>query len=127
MVDVVVTADSERYDITSPTWLAQVADLRAELMRAPTGFRVDATSVPGTKGTVDTVILALTSASTLSAATACFRGWLNRDKSRTISVSWTVDDREEHVSITADAMDGEATRELMRALGRRIAREQGAE
>jgi len=121
MVDVVVTAGSDRFDTTSPAWLAQVADLRAGLMRAPTGFRIDSASVAGTKGTADTVVLALPSAGTLSAATACFRAWLARDKTRTVELRWTEDGREERFVLQADAMDGQSMQELTRALGQRIA------
>ena len=63
----------------------------------------------------------------LRAATACFRAWLSRDKTRTVELRWTDDGREEHFVLQADAMDGQSMQELTRALGRRIAGEKSHE
>jgi Effector Associated Constant Component 1 len=87
-----LTALSERYDPDDDRWREQVADLVHDL-RVETGtvqhVRVP---VPGTKGTLDELVLSLGSAGAFTAAVDMLRIWLGRDKTR--SVELTYRDRE---------------------------------
>jgi Effector Associated Constant Component 1 len=120
MIDVVVTAESSRYDASDERWLDQVRDLHADLRTEVPGFRIESVVVPGKKGVVDSVILALGSAGAFSSAVACFKAWLARDKSRRITLTWTQDGREEQIAFEGDAVDAESMRQLSEAIGRRL-------
>jgi hypothetical protein len=116
VVDVVLTTDSARYDVTDDRWSAQTRDLYNELRREVPGYRVESTVVPGAKGTVDTVILALGSAGTLSAAVACFKAWLGRDRTRRIVLTRTHDGHEERIVLAGEAVDAQTMHQLGAAL-----------
>src|SRR5262245_25244248 len=57
-----LSAQSDRFDADDESWLAQEADLLADLRREVGGVRRDLQAVPGVKGMVETVIMALGSA-----------------------------------------------------------------
>ena len=75
---------------------------------------------PGTKGTVDELIVALGSAGALTAAVECFRAWLQRDKSRSIDVRWDEDGGERHVTFSGDNVDAATVQEIARAAAARV-------
>jgi hypothetical protein len=110
MIDVVVTAESGRYHASDERWLDQVRVLHADLRTEVPGFRIESAVVPGTKGAVDSVILALGSAGAFSSAVTCFKAWLARDKSRRIVVTWTQDGQEERIELEGDAVDAASMR-----------------
>ncbi|MFG1610199.1 hypothetical protein [Actinoplanes sp. NPDC049265] len=118
VTDVVVSTDSARYDVNDERWAAQTRDLLDELRREVPGYRVESTVAPGTKGTADSVILALGSAGTLSAAAACFKAWLARDRTRRVVLSWERDGRQERIVIEGDAVDLQSIHQLGAAIGR---------
>ena len=58
-IEIGLVASSERFDDDDPRWRDQVADLVYELRRQTESVQSRRTPVPGTKGTVDQLILAL--------------------------------------------------------------------
>jgi hypothetical protein len=64
-----------------------VADLVQELRRKVGPVQLRRTPVPGTKGTVDQLILSLGSAGVFAAAADILRAWLARDRHRSVVVT----------------------------------------
>lgn len=98
-------AQSDRFDVDDENWLAQEAALLAELRTEVGGVRRDMVAVPGAKGMVETVIMALGSAGAFTAAVDCLRAWLSRDRTRRIELAWTVDGRAEKIVLQGTAID----------------------
>lgn len=118
-LELVVEPHNDDYDPADERWRAQVGGFYREL-----GARVDTYRrgrfSPGTKGTVDEVILALGSSGALTAAVECFRAWLQRDKSRRIDVRWDEDGVERHVTFSGDNVDSATVKEIARAAAARV-------
>ena len=107
-LELTLRTGSERFDTDDDAWLAQEADLLNELRGEVGGVRRDMTAVPGEKGLVEAVILALGSAGAFKAAAQVLMGWLSRDRTRRIELAWTVDGREEKFVLTGDNIDASA-------------------
>jgi hypothetical protein len=122
MIEVVMSVESDRYDTNDDRWLDQVRDLHTDLRAQGTGLRVQSMVVPGTKGSIDTVILALGSAGVFSSAVDCFKGWLAREKSRRIVVTWSHDGRDERIVFEGDAVDQDSMLRLTEAIGQQLGR-----
>src|SRR5262245_42309357 len=90
-VDIVVEAASGRFDENDPRWQAQVADLHETLKTAGGDVKKRITPVPGRKGGIEEVILALGSAGVFTNAITAFRSWLKRDRGRELKLKATVD------------------------------------
>lgn len=118
-LELVVEPRNGDYDPADDRWRAQVGTLYAELADQVDTYR-RGRSVPGTKGTVDEVILALGSSGALTAAVECFRAWLQRDKSRSIDVRWDEDGVERHVTFSGDNVDTATVKEIARAAAARV-------
>ena len=112
-VEIAVAANSTRYALDDERWIAQARDLHNDLRANVPGYRVKSDAVPGTMGSVDTVILALGSAGAFTAAVQCFKAWLARDRSRSIEVTWTLDGREHRMTVKGDAVDLDLLRSIM--------------
>ena len=118
-LELVIEARTNMYGRDDDRWRAQVALLRRELQAS-----IDTTErqrvVPGAKGAIDELIVALGSAGAFTAMVECFRAWLGRDRSRRIEVRWDVDGTERHVTFCGDAVDAETVREVARAAAARV-------
>jgi hypothetical protein len=119
-LDLVLEPRSDRFDPDDDRWRAQVSDLYAGLDREIGGVRREPTRVEGTKGTVDTVILALGSAGAFTAAVEFIKAWLTRDRSRRLDVSWDVEGRTERVTVSGEAIDNAAIGRIAEAVAGRI-------
>ncbi|WP_433042472.1 effector-associated constant component EACC1 [Dactylosporangium sp. CS-033363] len=113
-----VVAKHDEFDPADEFWLDQVADLYQDLRNEIDGFQLQSADTPGTKGNVDSVIIALGSAGAFSAAVTCFKAWLARDKHRRIVVTVKSGDREEQV--TLDGLDEAAIAKLTDAVAEQI-------
>lgn len=82
--------------------------------------------MPGTKGGIDVIILALGSAGVFTAAVEFFRAWLQRDRTRSLEVTHTVDGREETIVIRGEAISDDVVATLASAVGRRLDEGDGA-
>ena len=115
-IEIGLVASSERFDDDDPRWRDQVADLVYELRRQTESVQSRRTSVPGTKGTVDQLILALGSSGAFTLAIDVVRAWLARDKHR--SVEMTIIDaegRQHTVRVSAENAGGDALATLISA------------
>jgi hypothetical protein len=97
-------------------WLGQVTGLYREL-DTEVGVVREGQPVPGTKGVVDHVTIALSSAGAFQAAVMRFRAWLGRDRDRRIHVRWDSGGVERSVTLTGDSVDAETIREIAKAAG----------
>lgn len=111
---------SERYDPDDDRWRDQVNDFYSELDREAGGVDRRREAVEGTKGGVETVILALGSAGAFTAAVQFFRSWLGRDRSRSLEVSWTDGESTRTVSVKGEAIDDDALEKIATAAAKRI-------
>lgn len=119
-LELVIEARTDRYDHTDDRWRDQVSQLHTSLRGEVGGLRRERSAVPGTKGTVETVILALGSAGAFTAAIECFRAWLGRDRTRSLEISWWGDGRQERVVIQGEAIDTAALQTVAEAVSRRL-------
>ena len=115
---------SERYDDGDDRWLAQQVELFSELRSEVGGVRREAAAQAGPaeaglKGAVETVILALASAGSVTAAVQCLRDWLTRDRTRVIEIAYTVDGREERIALRGTHVDDATARRLTEVALRR--------
>jgi hypothetical protein len=118
-LELVVEPRSADYDADDERWRSQVGTLYRDLAPQVDTFQRGRSS-PGTKGTVDELILALGSSGALTAAVECFRAWLQRDKSRSIDVRWDEDGVERRVTFSGEAVDAATVREIARAAAARV-------
>lgn len=124
-VELQLTAHSDRFDEGDENWLAQEADLLESLRSEVGGVRRDMTAVPGQKGMVETVIMALGSAGAFKAAVQCLQAWLSRDRTRRIELAWTVDGHEEKIVLQGTAVDPKTFEKLAEIVRARAAGAQG--
>jgi len=118
-LELVVEPRSDDYEAADDRWRVQVGTFYQELADRVDTYR-RGRSVPGTKGTVDELILALGSSGALTAAVECFRAWLQRDKSRRIDVRWDEEGVERRVTFSGDNVDTATVKEIARAAAARV-------
>lgn len=119
--EMTITTDTDRYDAASRQWRAQAAELHASLRDEVGSVSLRSDPAPGSKGAVEAVILALGSSGALVVAEHCFRAWLGRDKTRSLTVTWTDETGEERkVSVTGERLDQRSFQALTESIGRMI-------
>jgi hypothetical protein len=121
VVNIGLNLSSDRYDADDDRWLDQVADLVGELRVETGALEVNRTAVPGTKGTVDQLILTLGSAGVFTTALDVLRIWLARDKTRSVQLSYV--DREgkqQRLNVTATHADKDVLAPLIAAVAGQI-------
>ncbi|MFF2964081.1 hypothetical protein ACFVT1_35505 [Streptomyces sp. NPDC057963] len=120
-VEVAVQPGSGRFAPEDQPWLDQVAALHTALREEVGAVVRRGVPQPGEKGAFDTTVLALGSSGALTAAVACFRAWLARDKSRTLTVTWTDGaGAEQRLQVIGDNIDQASFQALTEALGSRL-------
>ena len=101
-VTIGLVPNSARYDADDDRWRDQVADLVRELKVETDALTVARTPVPGTKGSLDSLVLALGSAGVFTTALDVLRVWLARDKTRSVDLSYTDrDGNRQRLNVTA--------------------------
>lgn len=101
-VTIGLVPNSAQYDADDDRWRDQVADL-VRALRIETGaLRIERSPVPGTKGSLDSLVLALGSAGVFTTALDVLRAWLARDKTRSVDLTYTDrDGKPQRLSVTA--------------------------
>ena len=117
--EVAVEPRNDEYHTDDDRWRDQVGTLYSEL-HAQVDTARRGHPVEGSKGTLDQLVVALGSAGAFSAAVACFRAWLQRDRSRRLDVRWEENGVERFVTLTGDAIDVESVRMVARAAAGRV-------
>jgi len=118
--ELVLEPRTDRFDADDERWREQVSLLLRDLQREVGGVTRRQEPVAGTKGGAEVVIMALGSAGAFTATLEMVRSWLGRDRSRTLDISYTIDDRTETVSIAGDAIDKEAMAKITDAVAARL-------
>ena len=75
-IQVILTPQNDELDPNDQRWVAQLSDLYDRLRDDLGTLEVVRTPVPGTKGSIETVIVALGSSGTIYAALEAFKAWL---------------------------------------------------
>jgi hypothetical protein len=111
---IAVDPRNDQYDPDDDHWADQVSTLYQELR-----YQVDVVRegrpVPGAKGAVDQLIIALGSAGAFQAAVSCFRAWLERDRDRRIDIRWNSGGQERSITLTGEDVDTETIRDIAKA------------
>lgn len=120
-VELTIVAETLKFNHGDDRWMDQVSTLHAALRTDTGGTFLRGVPEPGMKGTADTVILALGSSGALTAAVACFRAWLARDKTRTLTVTW-IDDSgtDQTIKVSGSNIDQTSFRTLTNAVSKRL-------
>ena len=87
LFEVVVEPRNDQYDPDDDGWRDQVATLYAELDDSGDTVR-RGRPIPGAKGAVDQLVIAMGSAGVFTATADCLRAWLGRDRDRRIDLRW---------------------------------------
>ena len=109
--ELMVDPHNDQYDPDDGRWLDQVATLYRAL-DASVDVARDQRQVPGAKGTVDQLVVALGSAGAFQAAVQCFRAWLERDRDRRIDITWDSGGVAHSVTLTGEAVDTDTIRDI---------------
>ena len=80
---------STAYDPNDDRWTDQVDQLLGDLRTESVPIEQDVTAVDGQKGGIISLIAVLGSSGAITAATAIFKSWLSRDKTRRIKLAMT--------------------------------------
>jgi hypothetical protein len=121
VVTIGLSPTSEKYDADDERWRDQVADLVADLRAETDAVSREWTPVPGTKGGIDELVLALGSAGVFTTAVEVLRAWLSRDQTRAVELSYTDrDGHEQRLSVTATHADDSALAPVIAAVAQQI-------
>jgi hypothetical protein len=110
---------SDDYRPDDDRWRDQVVGLVSELRRQVDVERRGSPQ-PGTKGTLDELIVALGSAGAFTATVECLRAWLGRDRSRRIDVRWEENGEQRYVTLSGEAIDVDSVRAIAQAAAHRV-------
>ncbi|MFF4156656.1 hypothetical protein [Streptomyces sp. NPDC001678] len=119
--EVVIRPETSRFDPDDQPWRDQVAALHAALREEAGSIVHRGVPRPGHKGAVEATVLVLGSSGGLTAAVTCFRAWLARDKTRTLTVVWTdAAGVERSIRVVGDNIDQTSFQALTEGLGSRL-------
>ena len=118
--DLVITPVSDKFAADDDRWLDQVSTFYRELDTEVGGIRRETKPVENSKGGIEAVILALGSAGAFTAGVEFFRAWLGRDRSRSLTVSWTDNGKPETVTVSGDNIDQDGLHLVAAAAAARI-------
>ena len=104
---------SDAYDPSDDRWLTQVQSLLTSVQMNVGPVRKDVTPVPGQKGGVVEIIVALGSAGALTAAVEVFKAWLSRDGTRSIEISTTTGGQKKKIKVTGQNISKELLAEAL--------------
>jgi hypothetical protein len=110
---------NDEYHPDDDRWRDQVASLYRELNDQVDTEQVSV-AVPGTKGSIDQIVIALGGAGVFSAMVECLHAWLGRDRARSIDVRWDENGADRHVTLTGDGIDIDSVREIAKAAAARV-------
>jgi hypothetical protein len=113
-------AHHDSYDDDHPAFRAQVATLETELLHGVDGAQRVSRSVPGTKGAVEEVIVALGQAGVLTMTVEMLRVWLRRDRSRSLEIVWTEGGETQTVTVRGEAIGTDVLKPVAEAAAARI-------
>jgi hypothetical protein len=119
VLELAIEPRNDEYRPDDDRWRDQIALLYREL-NAQIDTEVRNRIVPGTKGSIDQIVLALGGAGVFSAMVECFHAWLARDRARSIDVRWDDNGTERRVTMTGDGLDIDSVHEIAKAAAARV-------
>ena len=111
-----IAPQTSRYDPEDDRWRVQISQLLLGLQQEVGGVRRDSIPSAGTKGGVESIVVALGSAGAFTATVEFVRAWLGRDRSRSLEISWSAEGARRVISVTGDAIDVDALTDLAQAV-----------
>ncbi len=82
-----LTVTSTAFPPNDPRWRPQVEHLLADLKRAGGDLRREVTPVAGTKGGLESIVLALGTSGAITAAVTAFQAWIGRSQDRVVTIT----------------------------------------
>ncbi len=120
-LDISLVPRSDRYEDDDDRWRDQVGDLVHELRVETDAVTVSRNRVPGTKGSLDQLVLTLGSAGVFTTAVDVLRIWLARDKSRSVELQYQDrEGKEQRLSVRAEHADDDALAPVIAAVAAQI-------
>ena len=113
-VELVIAATSARFDENDARWVDQVADLHQTLRAQGVDVRREIFPVPGRKGGIEQVVLALGSAGVFTNLVTAFKSWIKRDRGRALRISVKVDGKVREYEVSGTDADDATLKELMK-------------
>ncbi|MGO4422141.1 hypothetical protein AB4Z54_26415 [Streptomyces sp. MCAF7] len=106
MLEVHFTARSDYFASDDDRWLQQIRLLHEALEeQAPSALTSRSETQPGTKGAGNDLVLLLATPGVVAGAVKVFISWLNRDRGRTVHLTWTVDGQRGEFTVTTKDTD----------------------
>src|ERR1700749_3605913 len=103
VLELAVEPRNDEYHPDDDRWREQVASFYRELDQQVDNERRNVI-VPGTKGSIEQIVIALGGAGVFSAVVECFHAWLARDRARSLDVRWDDGGTDRHVTLTVDGL-----------------------
>jgi hypothetical protein len=111
---------SGRFDMYDDRWLDQVDGLVGELRAGADDVRSRRTAAPGTKGAIDAIVIPVISAGGLTAVVEMVRSWLDRDRTRSLKVSWSDSGSVESIELSGADVEAARFDDLLHAVTRTL-------
>jgi len=105
-----LVATSDAFPSNDQRWRNQVDGLLADLKRNAGEVRREVTPVPGQKGGVEEIILALGTSGAITAAITIFKAWLARAADRSIEIEGKVGNRAVKLKLSGQNIDEKTLR-----------------
>lgn len=112
---------SGRFEVLDDRWLSQVMGLVAELRIVVGGVSTVGEPADGFKGTVDSIVVSLASAGSLTATVELLKAWLGRDRTRSLKASWSDGGELRTIELSGSGVDDAAFHDLVRAVTEQVA------
>jgi hypothetical protein len=106
------------YSPSDDRWLTQVNLLLGDLKSGGGDVERKVTPVPGQKGGIETIILALGTSGVITASVEIIKAWLARDKKRSLELAIDRDGKKETVSVSGTVDTTTLTKFMEKALKR---------
>jgi hypothetical protein len=117
-MDFELEPSSERFDPLDERWLAQMAQLTADLRREVGTVNRVSKPQPGVKGDLGSIVMALGSAGAFTAAVEVIKAFVARDQGRAVRLSWHQDGRLESLEVSGTGVDDDLMDRVVGALDR---------
>jgi Effector Associated Constant Component 1 len=111
---------SGRFDMYDERWLDQVDGLVGELRAGADDVTTRHTAARGTKGAIDAIVVPVISAGGLTAVIELVRSWLNRDRTRSLKVSWSESGSVESIELSGADVEAARFDDLLQAVTRTL-------
>lgn len=111
---------SGRFDVYDERWLDQVDGLVGELRAGADDVTSRRIAVPGTKGAIDAIVIPVISTGGMTAVIELVRSWLNRDRTRSLKVSWSDSGSVESIELSGGDVEAARFDDLLQAVTRTL-------